>query len=103
MRNNPYNTRAGSVAKNRAEVISLDKAGKRVPYREGLADVANNLGYPKQYDTWTEFEQLAYERGRLAAAAAIGRGEDLPKWRLCTYPAKVARLFNMDLDGFPQR
>lgn len=102
MRNTYRTINPASHTENRRKVIANDRAGKPNPYREGYYHVKLGQGYPREYDTWTEWQQIAYERGKLAAASAIGLGEALPAWRHATYPAAIGKIFETHRDGMPK-
>lgn len=101
MRNSFHRVSETTAARNRRNVIACDRSGAPNPYRDGLHDVRANQPFPKDYNGWSDRRQLQYERGRLAAAAAIGRGEKVPKWQPASYPQAVARLFDLERDGLP--
>jgi hypothetical protein len=47
----------------------------------GYCHFALEMGYPKEYDSWTEPQQRNYESGRAAAANALGRMGRIPLWK----------------------
>jgi hypothetical protein len=46
----------------------------------GWMDVHDQLGYRKDYDSWSESDQGNYERGRCAAAAVKSEWGQVPEW-----------------------
>ena len=49
--------------------------------RMGHEDARNGLGFRREYDTWKEVEQRAYENGRLVATNVASAGFAVPVWR----------------------
>jgi hypothetical protein len=61
--------------------------------RAGHEDMRAGLGFRREYETWPEEGQRAYENGRAIAVNIVAAGLKLPVWRVnVTRPKGMAAL-----------